>query len=92
MQLTQTSSFNKIYKKLHSNQLPAVNAAIKFICDNPEAGELKRGDLDWLRVYKFKINAQLVLLGYCVSGDDEIILTLAALGSHENFYRDIKRT
>jgi len=43
-----------------------------------------------LRVYKFKMNNQLTLLGYGFD-DNTLILELMALGSHENFYRDIKR-
>jgi hypothetical protein len=39
-------------------------------------------------VYKFKINRQETLLSYSVSGDD---LLLLALGTHENYYRDLKR-
>jgi len=51
----------------------------------------KRGDLDFLQVYKFRMNNQLTLLAY--SYEEEIItLTLLDVGSHENFYRDIKRS
>ncbi len=51
----------------------------------------KRGDLDFLQVYKFRMNNQLTLLAY--SYEEQIItLTLLDVGSHENFYRDIKRS
>ncbi|MEH6617911.1 MAG: type II toxin-antitoxin system RelE/ParE family toxin, partial [Porticoccus sp.] len=46
--------------------------------------------LAFLRVYKFKMNKQLTLLGYSFD-DGTLTLELMALGSHENFYRDIKR-
>lgn len=54
-------------------------------------GEQKRGYLSFLKVHKFKMAKQLTLLGYSY---DEGVLTLelTALGSHENFYRDIRRT
>ena len=55
----------------------------------PNLGERKKCDLAFLRVYKFKMNKQLTLLGYNYD-DGTLILTLMALGSHENFYRDIK--
>jgi len=58
--------------------------------DEPALGEQKKGDLSFLRVYKFKMNKQLTLLGYSFD-DGALILELLALGSHENFYRDIKR-
>ena len=56
----------------------------------PTLGERKKGALTFLRVYKFKMNKQLTLLGYSFD-DGTLILELMALGSHENFYRDIKR-
>ncbi|AFJ02626.1 hypothetical protein Q7C_1477 [Methylophaga frappieri] len=43
-----------------------------------------------MRVHKFKMNKQLTLLGYSFD-EGQLILELMALGSHENFYRDIKR-
>ena len=50
----------------------------------------KKGDLTVLRVYKFHSQGQLYLLGYTV--DDAISLVyLEAIGSHENFYRDLKK-
>ncbi|WP_081368429.1 type II toxin-antitoxin system RelE/ParE family toxin [Alteromonas mediterranea] len=53
-------------------------------------GEQKKGDLAFLRVYKFKMVKQLTLLGYSYE-DGTVILELIALGSHENFYRDVKK-
>ena len=53
-------------------------------------GEMKLGDLAGVQVYKFKMANQLTLLAYHVD-DDIVTLTLLALGSHENFYRDLKR-
>jgi hypothetical protein len=47
-------------------------------------------DLAFLRVYKFKMVKQLTLLGYSYE-DGTVILELIALGSHENFYRDVKK-
>ncbi|MDR2592467.1 MAG: type II toxin-antitoxin system RelE/ParE family toxin [Chitinispirillales bacterium] len=54
-------------------------------------GERKNGDLSWLRVYKFKTCGRLTLLGYMVNTNDEIVLTFVDIGSHENFYRDLKK-
>jgi len=36
------------------------------------------------------MNKQLTLLGYSFD-DGALVLELIALGSHENFYRDLKR-
>jgi len=46
--------------------------------------------LAYLRVYKFKMAKQLTLLGYSYE-DGAVVLELLNLGSHENFYRDMKR-
>ena len=91
MQIIQTNNFKKVYKKLKSNQLKPVNEAIETIIANLDIGEQKKGELSWLKVYKFKVLGQLTLLGYSVSEDKEFILTLVSLGSHENFYRDLKK-
>jgi hypothetical protein len=44
----------------------------------------KKGDLAYLRVFKFKMVEQLTLLGYSYV-DDDIVLELVNIGSHENF-------
>jgi hypothetical protein len=99
MEILQTSRFKKVYKKLHQNQLAEVNAALQAIIDDPEIGEQKKGDLSWLRVHKFQMVKQLTLIGYCVEPEFSVTLpieierrlTFVDIGSHENFYRDIKR-
>lgn len=87
----QTPTFKKAVKKLKPNQKKELDTAIKAIMEKPTLGEQKKGDLAFLRVYKFKMNRQLNLLGYSFD-DGTLILELMALGSHENFYRDIKRS
>jgi mRNA-degrading endonuclease YafQ of YafQ-DinJ toxin-antitoxin module len=91
MQIIQTRQFKRSVKKLTPNQKTELDEAIKIIMNNPCIGQQKKGDLDFLWVYKFRMNNQLTLLAY--SYEEQIItLTLLALGSHENFYRDIKNT
>lgn len=87
----QTPTFRKAVKKLKPSQKKELDAAIKALMVNPDLGELKKGDLLFLRVHKFKMNKQLTLLGYSFN-DGTLTLELMALGSHENFYRDIKRS
>jgi len=65
-----------------------VDDAIVEIIRNPTIGEAKVGDLAGVFVYKFKCNGQLTLLAYEY---DEASRFLRLLGSHENFYRDLKR-
>jgi len=89
MKILQTNSFQKAVKKLYANQKTDLDNAIKQLINNPEIGELKKGDLTGVRVYKFKMQNQLTLLGYRFI-DDEPCLLILSVGSHENFYRDIK--
>ena len=86
----QTPTFKKAVKKLKPNQKKELDAAVKELMAKPTLGDQKKGDLAFLRVYKFKMSKQLTLLGYSFD-DGTLILELMALGSHENFYRDIKR-
>lgn len=86
----QTPTFKKAVKKLKPNQKKELDTAIKALMAKPALGEQKKGDLAFLRVYKFKMNKQLTLLGYSFN-DGTLTLELMALGSHENFYRDIKQ-
>lgn len=89
--LKQTRRFARIYKKLHDNVAADVDAAAATVAEDPTLGEQKKGDLAALRVYKFRSQNQLYLLGYTV--DDEVRLVyLEAVGPHENFYRDLKRS
>lgn len=89
-QVLQTPTFKKAVKKLHANQKKDLDNAIKALMEDPLLGEQKKGDLSFLRVHKFKMVKQLTLLGYSYE-DGTVILELMALGSHENFYRDVKR-
>lgn len=88
MNIFQKTPFKKTYKKLHNNQVPSVNDAINEIVNNPAIGEVKKGDLAGVLVYKFNIQNQLYLLAYTVEDED---FTLLALGVHENFYDKLKK-
>ena len=89
--LQQTRRFARAYKKLHDNVAADVDAATEVVAADPSVGECKKGDLAQLLVYKFRSQGQLYLLGYTV--DDAVRLVyLEAVGPHENFYRDLKRS
>ncbi|HID37570.1 MAG TPA: type II toxin-antitoxin system RelE/ParE family toxin [Ghiorsea sp.] len=90
MNILQTPRFAKQVKKLQANQKQALDAAVKLVAGNPALGTQKRDDLSFLRVYKFKMLEQQALLAYSYD-EKQIIITLLAVGSHENFYRDLKR-
>ncbi len=84
----QTRTFSKNKKKLYKKQISELDCIVKEILDNPEIGEQKKGDLQGIYVYKCKITKQLFLVAYLF--DDET-LTLLMVGSHENFYRELKK-
>ena len=90
MFVIQATPFKNSLKKLHKNQKQDLDQAIKKLMKDPLLGDPKVGDLAQLRVFKFKMVGQLTLLAYTYNADI-ITLTLLALGSHENFYRDLKR-
>ncbi len=50
--------------KLHEAEKSALDKAVEKIMDSPEAGNLKRGDLAGVRVFKFKVKTQQHLLAY----------------------------
>ena len=86
----QTPTFKKVVKKLNTRQKKALEIAVKALVEEPALGERKKGNLAFLRVYKFKMSKQLTLLGYSFD-DGTLTLELLVLGTHENFYRDVKR-
>lgn len=89
MQVVQTPTFKRQLKKLHLNQRIDLDNAIRKILSTPEIGEIKKGDLSYARVYKFKMQKQLTLIAYeILSNKKELVLL--TFGSHENFYRDLK--
>jgi mRNA-degrading endonuclease RelE of RelBE toxin-antitoxin system len=90
-QVLQTPSFRKTVKKLHKNQKKDLDNAVRVLMEEPTIGEKKKGDLSFLRVYRFKMVKQLTLLGYSYE-EGTVTLELIALGPHENFYRDVKLT
>lgn len=88
VEVLQAAAFARAYKKLHQNQKQDVDDAVALIVKNPDIGEPKRGDLAGVYVYKFKSQNQQMLLAYEYDLKTRLLLLL---GSHENFYRDLKR-
>jgi mRNA-degrading endonuclease YafQ of YafQ-DinJ toxin-antitoxin module len=86
-----TGHFNRAIKRLHKNEKLALDEAVKDIVNNTDAGDLKVGDIAGIRVYKFKVNNTLMLLAYSYVAESEM-LYLLEYGSHENFYRDLKKS
>ena len=90
IEVVTTLTFRKAVKKLKPNQKTDLDTAIRGLMADPLLGEQKKGDLSFMRVFKFKMAKQLTLLAYSYD-DHRLILELITVGSHENFYRDVKR-
>ena len=84
----QTSAFLRVYKKLHNNQKDAVDQAVSDIVSDPSIGEAKKGDLSGVYVHKFDCVNHLYLLAYEYDPTTRVLLLV---GTHENFYRNLKR-
>lgn len=87
----ESNRFSKAINKLSKSHLCIVEDEIDKVIENPEIGVQKVGDLAHLRVHKFKIKQQQVLLGYRWI-DSKLELYLLQLGSHENFYKKMKES
>ncbi|MDP1734045.1 MAG: type II toxin-antitoxin system RelE/ParE family toxin [Sulfuritalea sp.] len=100
MKPTYKPPFSKFVKKSHKPMQLAIEDAVGEVCDNPEIGEAKVGDLAGIWVHKFKFNRQEYLIAYrppapealCQGVDIELlIIDFYQVGSHENFYDELKR-
>lgn len=89
IEVLQTPGFARKKKKLQQNEIADLDKAIAAIVKDPEKGSQKNGDLADIWVYKFKMQKKEHLLAYKW---DEQRRILIALGVHENFYRDLKRS
>lgn len=92
LKVSAVPTFLRAAKKLHANQKTVLDDAVREIATQPSVGEEKCGDLAGVFVYKFKMNGQEFLLAYEVLPNKQVPdeLLLLALGSHENFYRNLK--
>ncbi|MBL0716711.1 MAG: type II toxin-antitoxin system RelE/ParE family toxin [Desulfosarcina sp.] len=92
--IIQSPLFAKQKKRLHKNQIKDLDQiknldrAVRDIAHDPEIGSMKIGDLSGVRVYKFKSMQSLILLAYEII---ENFLFLYTFGSHQNFYRELKK-
>ncbi len=91
--VSSTPTFERTVKKLRDRDRKTVHAAIREIMAKPNIGKVKKGDLAGVFVHKFKVNKQEILLSYKLVGSEDSPeeLVLLAIGSHGNFYRNLKR-
>ena len=82
--------YNRIKKKFPFLFRKKLNDIEDKIAANPLIGEEKKVDIKGIRVHKFKLLDQQILLAYQVNKDKKEVI-FVAVGGHENFYRDLKR-
>ncbi len=87
-EIIQSPTFAKQKKKLKKNQIKKLDEAVKAIMANSDIGDLKKGELQGIRVYKYKAGNNLFLLAYEIEG---LTLCLYSFGSHQNFYRELSK-
>ena len=87
-EIIQSPIFAKQKKKVKKNQIKKLDEAVKAIMANPDIGDLKKGDLQGIRVYRYKVGKNLFLLAYESEGST---LYLYSFGSHQNFYRELSK-
>jgi mRNA-degrading endonuclease YafQ of YafQ-DinJ toxin-antitoxin module len=85
-----TPRFARAIKKISPAEKKTLDDTVKSIVADPSQGEMKKGDLTGIQVFKFRHLTQQMLLAYSVSLDGSK-LVLMGYGVHENFYRDLKR-
>ena len=88
MRVVASLQFLKKLKKMPKLRRAKVDAQIVRLQKTPDLGEEKKQDLAGVFVHKFKVNRQQLLLSYRIVGDE---LQLITIGTHENYYRDLKR-
>ncbi len=88
MKIVASNHFLKFKKKSSKKLQIEIDKQVRELLDYPKVGELKKGDLKGIRVQKFKYVPYLLLLSYEFTDDT---LYLYTIGSHENFYKKLKR-
>lgn len=85
--ISQTPLFGKKVKKFKKAEKAALDKEVRKIISNPEIGQEKKGDLQGIRVHKYLFNRHQLLLAYSANKEEILLITI---GSHENYYRDLK--
>jgi len=80
--------FRKFVKEQSRPFQLAIEDEVDSILNDPDIGEVKKGDLSGFKVHKFNFKGQQFLIAY-LSENNNIILYM--IGSHENFYLKLKR-
>jgi hypothetical protein len=87
--------FAQYVKKAHKPLQLAIEDEVEVVCESPDIGEAKVGDLTGIRVHKFRFSRQEYLLAYRAPKKDTplefLIIDFYQVGVHENFYAELKQ-
>jgi hypothetical protein len=92
--------FSQFVKKQHKPFQAVIEDEVLAVCVDPSIGEEKVGDLARIFVHKFKYKKQEYLMDYVPDvsatkaeghkGPQFLLIDFYQIGSHENFYADLK--
>lgn len=82
----------KYLKKIKDKKLKKLfKEAIDEIAEDPTVGDAKVGDLEGISTYDFRYNKTDYRVAYTLEYiNDEIVVVIMA-GTHENFYKELKK-
>ena len=89
-QILQAPRFAKAKRRLPEQAQLAVDETVRGILVDPLSGEPKVGVLKGVRVVKFKVGPQQLLLAYQFDPKRNL-LEILDVGPHENFYRELQK-
>ena len=96
MKIYYKRAFAQFVKKASKPLQLTIEDKVNEVCNNPEVGKQKLGDLQGLFVYKFRFNNQEYLMAYefdrSSNAKQLVWLEFHQVGPHENFYTQLKRS
>lgn len=89
------NAFAQFVKKSRKPLQLTIEDKVGIICQNPRLGQQKLGDLQGVFVYKFYFNQQEYLMAYQFEYEIKELtvswIDFYLIGSHENFYTQLKK-
>lgn len=96
MRTSYKKAFAQFVKKASRPLQLEIEIRVAEVCNNPNIGKQKIGDLRQLFVYKFRFNKQEYLMAYqfdhFAEGAKITWIEFYQIGPHENFYSQLKRS
>ena len=96
MKTSYKRAFVQFVKKASRPFQLEIEMRVTEVCNNPRIGEQKLGDLHGVFIYKFRFNKQEYLMAYQFdmyqSQSKVTWIDFYQIGSHENFYAQLKKS